>query len=95
MVLEEKQDKKVLQMAIASLPTEDKELLRLYYFEDLSLEEVGQRIGLSKSWTCRRHSQVIQRLTANFKQLASPPRDKKVGTPGLSRTARVPLYAPS
>lgn len=95
MVLEEKQDKKVLQMAIASLPEEDKELLRLYYFEDLSLEEVGQRIGLSKSWTCRRHSQVIQRLTANFKQLTGPPRDKKVSAPGVSRTLRVPLYAAS
>lgn len=68
-VLEEKQSKKVLHEAIANLPKEDKELLRLYYFEDLSLEEVGMRIGLSKSWTCRRHSQVIQKLTANFKQI--------------------------
>jgi len=68
-LIEEKQSKKVLHMAIAGLPAEDKELLRLYYFEDLSLEEVGNRIGLSKSWTCRRHSQVIQKLTAQFKQL--------------------------
>jgi RNA polymerase sigma factor for flagellar operon FliA len=76
-VFEEKQSKKVLHMAIANLPKEDKELLRLYYFEDLSLEEVGLRIGLSKSWTCRRHSQVIQKLTANFKSLTETKKPEK------------------
>lgn len=81
-VFEEKQSKKVLHMAISSLPPEDKELLRLYYFEDLSLEEVGHRIGLSKSWTCRRHSQVIQRLTSNFKQLTEVKKpDRKMAAP--------------
>lgn len=69
LVVEEKQNKKMLNAAMENLSLEDKELLKLYYFEDLSLEEVGRRIGLSKSWTCRRHSQVIQRLTANFRQL--------------------------
>ena len=93
-VLEEKQSKKVLHMAIAGLPPEDKELLRLYYFEDLSLEEVGNRIGLSKSWTCRRHSQVIQKLTSQFKQLTEVKQKPPPQKPVLPRV-RAPATATS
>lgn len=93
-LLEEKQSKKVLHTAIAALPPEDKELLRLYYFEDLSLEEVGNRIGLSKSWTCRRHSQVIQKLTSQFKQLTEVRKPKLQQKPALQKQ-RAPAPAPS
>lgn len=51
-----------LQKAMQRLPKPDLELIKLYYFQNLSLEEVGQKIGLSKSWTCRKHAQVIEKL---------------------------------
>jgi RNA polymerase sigma factor for flagellar operon FliA len=56
--------KKTLQKALMRLPRADLELIKLYYFQNLSLEEVGQKIGLSKSWTCRKHAQVIEKLGA-------------------------------
>lgn len=56
--------KQTLQKALMRLPRADLELIKLYYFQNLSLEEVGQKIGLSKSWTCRKHAQVIERLGA-------------------------------
>lgn len=92
---EEKQSKKMLHAAMSRLSSEDKELLRLYYFEDLSLEEVGQRIGLSKSWTCRRHSQVISRLTSHFKQLTHPKGDPKVRSRTAAASARISASAVS
>ena len=55
--------KNTLQKALQRLPKADFELIRLYYFQNLSLEEVGQKMGLSKSWTCRKHAQVIEKLT--------------------------------
>lgn len=51
-----------LQKALQKLPKPDLELIQLYYFQNLSLEEVGQKIGLSKSWTCRKHAQAIEKL---------------------------------
>ncbi|MES2503267.1 MAG: sigma-70 family RNA polymerase sigma factor [Myxococcota bacterium] len=51
-----------LKKALSRLPRADLELIKLYYFQNLSLEEVGKKIGLSKSWTCRKHAQVIERL---------------------------------
>lgn len=54
--------KNTLHKALMRLPKTDLELIKLYYFKNLSLEEVGQKIGLSKSWTCRKHAQVIEKL---------------------------------
>lgn len=56
--------KNTLKKALMRLPKADLELIKLYYFQNLSLEEVGQKIGLSKSWTCRKHAQVIEKLGA-------------------------------
>lgn len=56
-----------LQKALKKLPQADLELVQMYYFQNLSLEEVGKKIGLSKSWTCRKHAQVIERLAALMK----------------------------
>lgn len=49
--------------AINKLPDQDRELLTLYYFHEMSLQQVGERLGLSKSWTSRRHAQAIDKLS--------------------------------
>ena len=56
--------KNTLKKALLRLPKADLELITLYYFKNMSLEEVGQKIGLSKSWTCRKHAPVIEKLGA-------------------------------
>jgi len=62
-IAEEKQLQKLVMEAIAKLNDEDRQLIQLYYFEEKSLEEVGKTIGLSKSWTCRKHAQAIAKLS--------------------------------
>jgi RNA polymerase sigma factor for flagellar operon FliA len=44
------------------LPREQRELIELYYFEDLTLDEVGQRLGFKKSWACKMHKAALRRL---------------------------------
>jgi RNA polymerase sigma factor FliA len=51
-----------LHQALARLPKRNREVLQAYYFEDLSLEEIGRRHGLSKSWLSRIHARSIQLL---------------------------------
>jgi RNA polymerase sigma factor for flagellar operon FliA len=55
--------------AIARLPDADREIVMLYYFKELSLQEVGNQLGLSKSWTSRRHAQAIDRLTRVLQEI--------------------------
>ncbi|MCP4500902.1 MAG: sigma-70 family RNA polymerase sigma factor [Deltaproteobacteria bacterium] len=52
-----------VRQAISRLPDADKQLLTLYYFKEMSLREVGKELGLSKSWTSRRHAQAIDKLS--------------------------------
>ena len=61
--------KKHVKTAIARLPEADREIVMMYYFKELSLQEVGNRLGLSKSWTSRRHAQAIERLTKIMQEL--------------------------
>lgn len=62
--------------AISRLPEADREIIMLYYFKENSLQEVGNKLGLSKSWTSRRHAQAIDRLTRVLQEILkeTPPK---------------------
>jgi RNA polymerase sigma factor for flagellar operon FliA len=62
-LLERKELREYMKKALAQLLPEDRQVIELYYFKELSLEEVGAKLGLSKSWMSRRHAQVISRLS--------------------------------
>lgn len=47
---------------IDRLPRDQAGLLRLYYFEDLTLEEAGKRLGFRKSWASKLHKAALERL---------------------------------
>jgi RNA polymerase sigma factor for flagellar operon FliA len=55
--------------AMRRLPDADREIIQLYYFKEHSLQEVGNQLGLSKSWTSRRHAQAIDRLTQVLQEI--------------------------
>ena len=60
--VEEGQNKQIVRECIAKLPEQEKQLLELYYYDELSLQEVGERLGLSKSWTSRLHARALDKL---------------------------------
>ena len=61
-VVEEQQQRHVVREALASLPEKERRLLELYYFEDRSLLDAGQMLGLSKSWASRLHARAVTLL---------------------------------
>ena len=58
----EHQTRSKLHEALAHLPEKNQIVLRGYYFEELSLEQIGGRLGLSKSWVCRVHAKSLELL---------------------------------
>lgn len=48
--------------AVATLPDKEKDLVRLYYYSDMSLEDAGSKLGLSKSWASRLHARAVGHL---------------------------------
>lgn len=58
-----------MQAALGKLSKNDQKIINAYYFEDKSLEEVGKSMGLSKSWTCRKHARAMEKLSDIFFEL--------------------------
>lgn len=56
------QARELVRLTINRLAGQERELLEMYYYQDLSLQEVGDKLGLSKSWTSRLHARVIDKL---------------------------------
>jgi RNA polymerase sigma factor FliA len=48
--------------AIATLSERERNVMELYYVEDMKLHEIGARLGLTESRVCQLHKQVVGRL---------------------------------
>jgi RNA polymerase sigma factor FliA len=60
--VEKKQMLSIVRETIESLPEQDQVILKGFYFQDKSLKEIGEEMGISKSWMSRKHAQCIDRL---------------------------------
>ncbi len=57
-----------IRQAIESLPEKERALIELYYYQDLSLAEAGEKLGMSKSWTSRLHARAVTLIKAKLKR---------------------------
>lgn len=60
--METRETNSVIHEMIDSLPDDSRQLLRFTYFDGLTLQEAGQRLGLSKSWASRLHAKALEQL---------------------------------
>jgi RNA polymerase sigma factor for flagellar operon FliA len=68
-VLEKKERHSALKEAIEALGEKDKLVMGLYYYEKMTLKEIGEVMGISESRVCQLHSRAILRLRDNLKKL--------------------------
>ncbi len=57
--------------ALSSLPQKEKQLIMMYYFQNKTLEESGDKLGLSKSWVSRLHARALEMLFKRIRALAA------------------------
>lgn len=60
--------KERMRDSIEELPDKERKLVKMYYFQNRTLEEIGARLNLSKSWTSRLHARALDLL---FKKLTA------------------------
>jgi len=65
------QVRKHMRDAIGGLPEKEKKLVMMYYFQNKTLEEIGEKLGLSKSWTSRLHARALALLFKRIKNNGS------------------------
>lgn len=61
-ILEEEEKMEMLTKAIDMLKEKDKLILSLYYYEELTLKEIGRVLEISESRVCQLHSRAIVNL---------------------------------
>jgi RNA polymerase sigma factor for flagellar operon FliA len=59
--------KKALTLAIGELPEKERLVLSLYYFEELTMKEVGKVLNLTESRISQLHTQTVLRLRGKLK----------------------------
>jgi RNA polymerase sigma factor for flagellar operon FliA len=61
--------KHLLARAIAELPEKERQVLALYYYEELTMKEVGLILGVGESRVSQIHSMAVIRLRARLAEL--------------------------
>jgi len=62
--LDQKEKEKTLALAIEALPCKEKMVISLYYYEELTLKEIGEVLGFTESRICQLHKQAVSKLKA-------------------------------
>jgi RNA polymerase sigma factor for flagellar operon FliA len=62
LALETAQERGVVQAGLKELPERERSLLEAVYYEGVTIEEAGARLGLSKSWASRMHAKALERM---------------------------------
>jgi len=65
-IIEREEIKRVIAEAINELPEKEKMVLVLYYYEDLTLKEIGQVLNVTESRVSQLHTKANLRLRAKL-----------------------------
>jgi RNA polymerase sigma factor for flagellar operon FliA len=66
MSLEQNEVKEALAEAISDLPEREKLVVTLYYYEELTLREIGEVLGVTESRVSQLHTKAILRMKAHL-----------------------------
>lgn len=62
------QIKKKVAEAVETLPDKEKLIISLYYYDELTLKEIGKVLDITESRVCQLHSQTMHRLKGRLKR---------------------------
>jgi len=74
--LERQAEREMIARAIEDLPDAERTVVTLYYYEGLTLKEIGQVMGVTESRACQVHGKAMLRLRARVQALLKPPAEK-------------------
>jgi len=77
-----------VRAAIALLPPRERRILGMYYFNEVTMKEIGEAIGVNESRVSQLHARAIQRLRKTLAAGEIPP--ALAGKPRLAHSQRTP-----
>ena len=89
--LEQTEMREALGEAIARLPEREKLVVTLYYYEELTLREIGEVLGVTESRVSQLHTKAVLRLKARLRRHARDCRDVGLRSSALTSQPRCAL----
>lgn len=71
-VAEAREELSLVRQRMARLPEAEQKLLRLMYFEDLSMLDAAEQLGMSKGWASRLHARALEKLRKDLHVTTEP-----------------------
>ena len=84
---ESEETKYLLAKAINQLPEREKIVVTLYYYEGLTLAEIGQVLGVTESRICQMHTKAVLQLRGGSRTPATRPSTMGSSATGLALAA--------
>jgi len=75
--------------ALETLPAREQKIIRLYYFEEVTMKQIGRAIGVNESRVSQLHARAITRLKQALENPGQAPRRVRV-RPAAVQTERAP-----
>lgn len=69
--MEDRENRRLLAEAIAQLGERDRTVVTLYYFENLTLAEIGRVLGVTESRVCQLHTRAVLRLRTKLNEAST------------------------
>lgn len=67
--MEDRETRRLLAEAVGQLAERDRTVVGLYYFENLTLGEIGRVLGVTESRVCQLHTRAVMRLRARLAEI--------------------------
>jgi len=69
---EAKESKEALIAAVAGMPERERTVLMMYYYDGLTLTEIGQVLGVTESRVCQIHTKALRQLRSKLADRSEP-----------------------
>ncbi len=70
-----REQRDLLNRALAHLPERERLIVTLYYQRDLTMKQIAARLGVDESRVSQLHAEALQRLKAHVKAFLHPPKE--------------------
>jgi RNA polymerase sigma factor for flagellar operon FliA len=67
----EREMRDTLRELVEALPSDARSLIEGVYYEGLTLQDAGARVGISKAWASRLHAKTLQRLAHSLRLIGA------------------------
>ena len=61
--MQDEEARQRLAAALGGLEEQEQAIVRMYYYEDLTMEEIGRRLSKGKPWISRLHARILAKLS--------------------------------